>query len=154
MNSRSIHDDADEELESVSSRSAWSSPSRESEYTRSWSSPSMRRTKSKAGSSFHGQIDQTAVEGSCSSAKGKRVPKGHVAVYVDGGKERHVVPVGYLSHPQFRELLERAESEFGFSQKGGLLLPCSLDELQHTVHHIRLHHRQSHPNKAPTILTH
>ncbi|MCO5610993.1 hypothetical protein L7F22_065241 [Adiantum nelumboides] len=136
-------EDADDQSEPgnlSARRSEVCSPSSVGEYTtRPWSSQGLRKMKT-AGSrsgSFNGELD--VEEGGRSSARGKvkRAPKGHVAVYVEGGKERHVVPISYLSHPQFRELLERAESEFGFGQKAGLLLPCSLAELQRTLHHIR-----------------
>ncbi|KAK7352055.1 hypothetical protein VNO80_17471 [Phaseolus coccineus] len=55
------------------------------------------------------------------------VPKGHFAVYVgEGEKKRFVIPVSYLNHPSFQELLSIAEEEFGFSHPmGGLIIPCS-----------------------------
>jgi len=55
------------------------------------------------------------------------VPKGHFAVYVgEGEKKRFVIPVSYLNHPSFQELLSIAEEEFGFShQMGGLIIPCT-----------------------------
>ncbi|KAM5549930.1 auxin-induced protein 15A [Rosa sericea] len=55
------------------------------------------------------------------------VPKGHVAVYVGEqiGKKRYVVPVSYLNRPSFKDLLKRAEDEFGFNHPmGGLTIPC------------------------------
>ncbi|KAK9155592.1 hypothetical protein Sjap_003072 [Stephania japonica] len=54
------------------------------------------------------------------------VPKGHFAVYVGGTeKKRFVVPVSYLNHPSFQELLSSSEEEFGFSHPmGGLTIPC------------------------------
>ncbi|KAK9155588.1 hypothetical protein Sjap_003068 [Stephania japonica] len=54
------------------------------------------------------------------------VPKGHFAVYVgEIEKKRFVVPVSYLNHPSFQELLSSAEEEFGFSHPmGGLTIPC------------------------------
>lgn len=57
------------------------------------------------------------------------VPKGHVAVYVgDNEKRRFVIPVAYLNHPLFQELLFQAEEEFGFNHSmGGLTIPCSED---------------------------
>jgi len=56
----------------------------------------------------------------------KGVPKGHVAVYVgENEMKRHVVPLTYLSHPSFQELLKYAEEEFGYSHPmGGLTIPC------------------------------
>ncbi|XP_047942557.1 auxin-induced protein 15A-like [Salvia hispanica] len=57
------------------------------------------------------------------------VPKGHVAIYVgDNEKKRFVIPVAYLNHPSFQELLFQAEEEFGFNHPmGGLTIPCSED---------------------------
>ncbi|MBA0575973.1 hypothetical protein Golob_027986 [Gossypium lobatum] len=57
------------------------------------------------------------------------VPKGHVAVYVgEAQRKRFVVPIAYLNHPSFKELLNRSEEEFGFDhQMGGLTIPCKED---------------------------
>ncbi|KAL0298248.1 UNVERIFIED_CONTAM: Auxin-responsive protein SAUR20 [Sesamum calycinum] len=44
------------------------------------------------------------------------VPKGHLAVYVgEIQRKRYVVPISYLNHPSFQDLLHRAEEEFGFN---------------------------------------
>ncbi|XVE48933.1 hypothetical protein DITRI_Ditri01bG0041700 [Diplodiscus trichospermus] len=55
------------------------------------------------------------------------VPKGHIAVYVgEGNRKRFVIPISYLNHPLFQDLLNRAEEEFGFNHPmGGLTIPCS-----------------------------
>ncbi|XP_052193051.1 auxin-responsive protein SAUR22-like [Diospyros lotus] len=57
------------------------------------------------------------------------VPKGYLAVYVgEAQKKRFVVPVSYLNHPAFQDLLREAEEEFGFSHPmGGLTIPCRED---------------------------
>lgn len=35
------------------------------------------------------------------------------------------MPVSYLNHPSFKDLLKRAEDEFGFNHPmGGLTIPC------------------------------
>ncbi|KAF6136348.1 hypothetical protein GIB67_002407 [Kingdonia uniflora] len=54
------------------------------------------------------------------------VPKGHLAVYVgETEKKWFVVPLSYLNHPSFQDLLSRAEEEFGFIHSmGGLTIPC------------------------------
>ncbi|KAK9082508.1 hypothetical protein Syun_031290 [Stephania yunnanensis] len=54
------------------------------------------------------------------------VPKGHLAVYVgETEKKRFVVPVSYLNHPSFQDLLSSVGEEFGFSHPmGGLTIPC------------------------------
>ncbi|XP_057819704.1 protein SMALL AUXIN UP-REGULATED RNA 12-like [Cryptomeria japonica] len=52
------------------------------------------------------------------------VPKGHCAVYVGSEQSRHIIPTKYLNHPLFRELLDKAEEEYGFDHQMGLTLPC------------------------------
>lgn len=61
------------------------------------------------------------------------VPKGHMAVYVgETQKKRFVVPVSYLNHPLFQDLLRRAEEEFGFYHPmGGLTIHCQEDVFVH-----------------------
>lgn len=57
------------------------------------------------------------------------VPKGHIAVYVgETQRKRFVVPISVLNHPSFKDLLKRAEEEFGFNHPtGGLTIPCRED---------------------------
>ncbi|CAN4126619.1 unnamed protein product [Withania somnifera] len=57
------------------------------------------------------------------------VPKGHCAVHVgESQKKRFVVPISYLSHPIFQDLLTQAEEQFGFDHPmGGLTIPCNED---------------------------
>ncbi|KAH7518494.1 auxin-responsive protein SAUR21 [Ziziphus jujuba] len=66
------------------------------------------------------------------------VPKGHIAVYVgEIQRKRFVVPISYLNHPSFRELLNRAEEEFGFDHPmGGLTIPCREDTFIHLTSQI------------------
>ncbi|KAG6605016.1 Auxin-responsive protein SAUR24, partial [Cucurbita argyrosperma subsp. sororia] len=61
--------------------------------------------------------------------KNQYVPKGHVAVYVgERQRKRFVVPISYLNHPSFQQLLKYAEEEFGFQHpQGGLTIPCKED---------------------------
>lgn len=56
------------------------------------------------------------------------IPKGHFAIYVGEAQKRFVVPVSYLKHPLFQNLLLRAEEEFGFDHPmGGIRVPCKED---------------------------
>jgi len=56
------------------------------------------------------------------------VPKGHLAVYVGESHRRFVIPVSFLNHSSFQDLLSQAEEEFGFNHPmGGLTIPCSED---------------------------
>ncbi|KAL3730836.1 hypothetical protein ACJRO7_027804 [Eucalyptus globulus] len=52
------------------------------------------------------------------------VPKGHFAVYVGESRGRYIVPLSFLSHPDFQCLLQQAEEEFGFDHDMGITLPC------------------------------
>ncbi|BFG42234.1 hypothetical protein CerSpe_285080 [Prunus speciosa] len=55
------------------------------------------------------------------------VPKGHFAVYVgEEQKKRLVVPISYLNHQWFKDLLSCSEEKFGFTHpKGGITIPCT-----------------------------
>ncbi|XP_022864744.1 auxin-induced protein 15A-like [Olea europaea var. sylvestris] len=56
------------------------------------------------------------------------IPKGSFSVYVGVERKRFVVPISYLNHPSFQDLLHQAEQEFGFDHPtGGLTLPCRED---------------------------
>lgn len=61
-----------------------------------------------------------------SPSKSLDVQKGFIAVYVgEADKKRFLVPVSYLNQPLFRDLLCKAEEEFGFDHPmGGLTIPC------------------------------
>ncbi|XP_041998471.1 auxin-responsive protein SAUR20-like [Salvia splendens] len=64
-----------------------------------------------------------------SASSRNEVSKGHVAVYVgESDKKRFVIPLSYLNHPSFQELLFQAEEEFGFNHPmGGVTIPCNED---------------------------
>ncbi|KAF2282684.1 hypothetical protein GH714_043794 [Hevea brasiliensis] len=65
--------------------------------------------------------------------KSVKVPKGHLAIYVgqkDGDFHRVLVPVIYINHPLFGELLREAEYEYGFNQQGGITIPCRYSEFE------------------------
>ncbi|KAK3029051.1 hypothetical protein RJ639_040103 [Escallonia herrerae] len=66
------------------------------------------------------------------------VPKGHFAVYVEENcKHRFVVPISYLKHPLFQDLLRRAEEEYGFDHAtGGLTISCSKDAFLLVISHM------------------
>ncbi|KAL3383102.1 hypothetical protein AABB24_002542, partial [Solanum stoloniferum] len=64
-----------------------------------------------------------------------QIPKGHLAVYVgETEKKRYVVPIAYLNHTSFQELLQKVEEEFGFQHPmGGLTIPCNEDAFFHVT---------------------
>ncbi|KAK4345430.1 hypothetical protein RND71_035606 [Anisodus tanguticus] len=51
------------------------------------------------------------------------VPKGHVAVYVGDYRTRYIIPISFLTHPEF-QCLRCAEEEFGFDRDMGITIPC------------------------------
>ncbi|KAI4303230.1 hypothetical protein MLD38_038885 [Melastoma candidum] len=62
------------------------------------------------------------------------VPKGHLAVNVEGGaggdRRTVLVPVVYVNHPLFGDLLREAEKVYGYEHDGGIItLPCGISEL-------------------------
>ncbi|CAM8912549.1 unnamed protein product [Rhodiola kirilowii] len=52
------------------------------------------------------------------------VPKGHFPVYVGEKRSRYIVPISFLTQPEFQILLQLAEDEFGFHHDMGLTIPC------------------------------
>ncbi|KAI3471253.1 hypothetical protein Pfo_027916 [Paulownia fortunei] len=83
----------------------------------------------------------------------RSIPKGCVAITVGQGAEqqRFIIPVIYVNHPLFTQLLKEAEEEYGFDQEGPINIPCHVEEFCHvrgmidketmTSHH---HHQQHH----------
>ncbi|KAL6346500.1 hypothetical protein AAG906_000118 [Vitis piasezkii] len=66
------------------------------------------------------------------SAESTNVPKGHVPVYVgETQKKRFVIPISYLKHPSFQNLLSQAAEEFGFDHPlGGFRVYENSNKLQ------------------------
>ncbi|XP_061366755.1 auxin-responsive protein SAUR50-like [Gastrolobium bilobum] len=64
-------------------------------------------------------------------------PIGFFPLYVGEERQRYVVPTRYLSHPLFKMLLEKAYNEFGFDQRNGLVVPCSVSAFQEVVNAVK-----------------
>ncbi|XP_019153596.1 PREDICTED: auxin-responsive protein SAUR32-like [Ipomoea nil] len=82
----------------------------------------------------------------------RSIPKGCLAIMVGQGEEeqqRFVIPVVYINHPLFLQLLKEAEEEYGFKHDGPINIPCHVEEFRHiqgmidkdTSHH---HHHHGH----------
>ncbi|RWR75210.1 auxin-responsive protein SAUR71-like protein [Cinnamomum micranthum f. kanehirae] len=56
----------------------------------------------------------------------RRITSGFFAVYVGAEQIRFVIPTRFLSLPIFVALLNKAEEEYGFQARGGLVLPCEV----------------------------
>ncbi|MBA0718870.1 hypothetical protein Golax_006592 [Gossypium laxum] len=79
----------------------------------------------------------------------KYIPKGCLAIMVGQGEEqqRFVIPVIYINHPLFMQLLKVAEDEYGFDQKGPITIPCHVEEfrnVQGMIDKDRHHHNHHH----------
>ncbi|KAH1149558.1 hypothetical protein AAZX31_16G019100 [Glycine max] len=90
-------------------------------------------------------------EGKNKQQEFRGVPKGCMAIKVGQGEEqqRFVVPVIYINHPLFMQLLKEAEEEYGFDQKGTITIPCHVEEFRNvrglidrdkSLHHHHHHH--------------
>lgn len=62
----------------------------------------------------------------------KDIPKGCLTVLVGQGEEqqRFIVSIMDINHPLFVELLKEAEEEYGFEQKGPIMIPCHVEEFR------------------------
>ncbi|XP_065880361.1 auxin-responsive protein SAUR50-like [Euphorbia lathyris] len=58
------------------------------------------------------------------------VPKGHFVVYVGENRSRYIIPISFLGRPEFQNLLQQAEDEFGFDHDMGLTIPCEEQAFQ------------------------
>ncbi|KAJ1272804.1 hypothetical protein BS78_06G229800 [Paspalum vaginatum] len=109
-----------------------------------------KTTSSAAGSGGRGSRAEEMRERLIpSGGDGGCVPRGCVAVLVgaadDEPAERLVVEVRALGQPCVRALLDMAEREFGYDQKGVLRIPCPADEFRRAVaadSHHHHHHRR------------
>ncbi|KAG8501709.1 hypothetical protein CXB51_003902 [Gossypium anomalum] len=95
-------------------------------------------------------------------AKGK-VKKGWLAVEVgleeedeEQGFQRFVIPISYLYHPLFKQLLDKAYEVYGYHTKGPLKLPCSVDDFLNLKWQIEKesnhHHHHHHHHHLPLTL--
>ncbi|MQL88275.1 hypothetical protein Taro_020835 [Colocasia esculenta] len=60
----------------------------------------------------------------------RAVPEGCLCVLVGPEKERILIRMEHVNHPLFRELLEEAETEYGYANDGPLELPCEVGLFQ------------------------
>ena len=83
---------------------------------------------SKAHALNHAEFDK---EMDVSTTMSKEVREGFTVFTVQGKEtQRFVIELDNLTNPAFLSLLEQAQEEFGFEQKGALSLPCRPQELQ------------------------
>ena len=63
----------------------------------------------------------------------ERAPKGHFVVYVGSKLRRCVVPISFLKHPLFQQLLDKAAEEYGFHNQTKIVLPCDDSTFQRLI---------------------
>jgi SAUR family protein len=71
--------------------------------------------------------------------KKMKVKKGWLAVQVGleeeqevgSASQKFVIPISYLYHPLFKNLLDQAYDVYGYHTNGLLKLPCSVDDFVH-----------------------
>lgn len=61
--------------------------------------------------------------------------KGHFSVVVlkNGEPKKSNVALRYLRYPPFIKLLDAAEQEYGLNQKGAIIIPCEICELENIL---------------------
>ncbi|KAI0522631.1 hypothetical protein KFK09_005016 [Dendrobium nobile] len=57
----------------------------------------------------------------------KALPVGWVSIRVGSEKEKFFIRTQWMNHRLFRRLLDEAEEEYGYTTKGSLELPCSVE---------------------------
>ncbi|KAI3705868.1 hypothetical protein L1987_76117 [Smallanthus sonchifolius] len=78
------------------------------------------------------------------------IPKGCMIVTVgheDEEQKRFVIPVMYVNHPLFMELLKEAEDEYGFHHQGPINIPCHVKDfcnVQGMIDQDHHHHHHHH----------
>ncbi|KAM0992871.1 hypothetical protein ACFX2A_008732 [Malus domestica] len=80
--------------------------------------------------SHHEYLLRNSEQGGSPSAK---TPNGFLALYVGEERQRFLVPTSSLSHPLFKMLLEKAYNEYGFQQRYGLVVPCSVSAFEEVL---------------------
>uniref|UniRef100_A0A0D9XE30 Uncharacterized protein n=1 Tax=Leersia perrieri TaxID=77586 RepID=A0A0D9XE30_9ORYZ len=90
-------------------------------------------------------------ESCCSPEAPADVPRGYCPVYVGHEQRRFVIPTGYLSHPVFRLLLEKAEEEFGFRHEGALAIPCEIETFKYILQCVERHDNGLAPAPADEV---
>ncbi|KAJ8639870.1 hypothetical protein MRB53_016564 [Persea americana] len=71
------------------------------------------------------------------------MPTGFFAMYVgEEDHQRFVIPMDFLSHHLFKMLLEKAYNEYGFDQRNGLVVPCTVSLFQEVLSAVECSHGQ------------
>ncbi|KAL3835728.1 hypothetical protein ACJIZ3_010464 [Penstemon smallii] len=89
------------------------------------------KTKSKSWSHGlshrHHHQDQGKL-GALKRSNNRVTPLGCFSIYVGPERQRFVIKTEYVNHHLFKMLLEEAESEYGYSSEGPLMLPCEVSQ--------------------------
>uniref|UniRef100_A0A1J3DLY2 Indole-3-acetic acid-induced protein ARG7 n=1 Tax=Noccaea caerulescens TaxID=107243 RepID=A0A1J3DLY2_NOCCA len=94
-------------------------------YTTSSTTASIKKSKSWNGSVL--LHDAKNNDKKVEIKKDSPPPHGCFTVYVGPTKQRIVVKTKLVNHPLFKNLLEDAETEYGYRRDGPIVLPCEVD---------------------------
>lgn len=93
-------------------------------HTSSSTTASIKKSKSWHGSAF---LEDATENESKGKIKKESPPHGFFTVYVGSTKQRIFVKTKLVNHPLFKNLLEDAETEYGYRRDGPIVLPCEVD---------------------------
>lgn len=88
--------------------------------------PSLFGVMMKSKSWSHGLRMERSGGGSAEK-RVRATPEGWFWVCVGEERQRFLIKTEHVNHPLFRELLEEAESEYGYRSDGPLIFPCEVD---------------------------
>ncbi|XP_062199545.1 auxin-responsive protein SAUR36-like [Phragmites australis] len=98
-------------------------------------------------------VDSVSDDEGCHSPQAPPdVPRGYCPVYVGPEQRRFVIPTGYLGHPVFRLLLEKAEEEFGFRSEGALAIPCETETFKYILQCVERHDKDLAADEGHTTM--
>ncbi|CAO2840430.1 unnamed protein product [Amaranthus hypochondriacus] len=78
----------------------------------------------------------------------EKIPRGYLPVYVGPDEKRFIIPMAYLSMPDFGDLMETVAEEFGFEHQGALKIPCDEDDFQEILYKCLANHKATSKSRS------
>eukprot|EP00249_Psilotum_nudum_P003213 c16575_g1_i1 orf=311-745(+) len=72
----------------------------------------------------------------CLSKGQMKTPSGYIALDVGPERARFFIRIDVLNHPDFKALLDEAQEQCGFTQRGVLAIPCDISFFKQTIDRI------------------
>ncbi|KAE8707232.1 ultraviolet-B receptor UVR8-like [Hibiscus syriacus] len=91
--------------------------------------------------------------------KKTKVKKGWLGVEVgleddEQGFQRFLIPISYLYHPLFQQLLDKAHEVYDYHTRGPLKLPCSVDDFLNIKRRVEKDSNHHHHHLPLTLAFH